>query len=854
MTTDWSRWHDIDAVFERLLDLPASEREAALLAMPLDGAVRSTVQALLAAAHDEAPLSVDLWSDPDEVREALDPSEQPEHIGPWRIVRLLGRGGMGSVYLAMRIGGTDEQLVALKVLRKGVDTSDVLRRFHDERRILAALRHPHIARLIEGGSTADGRPWLAMEYVDGVDAVTWCHTRAVPARDRVMLVRLLARAVDDAHRRLIVHRDIKPTNVLVTAEDLPKLLDFGIAKMLDHDEGGETTRAGSRLLTPRYAAPEQTRGEPVTTATDVFQLGTLLVELLAVNAVAVGKAKQRQPRALTGDLLRIVDKACHEDPDRRYRTAGAFADDLDRWFDARPVSARPDTLGYRTARFLQRHRWLAPTAMLVSLLTGGWVASIVGQNRAIAAERDVAKRQAARAEEVLQFVVELFRSPDPYTAGGAGKLPASVTVVEAMRMAAKRVRTELVELPDVRAELLGTITDVLLTLEDASALDVMALEAAREIAATRGDTSEAYARALVRVGRSYAAGGQTRAADSVLRAVVAHRMRHAGRLDGEAARALSHLGSLTMAKGASVEAITLLRRADSVFTARRDTRDAAEHLRTMAALGNVLVAVDSLERAAETYGRAHAAAEAWVGPHHPQVGVAQVNYGRVASKLGWHEEAARAFERGLAVLRSSLGPTATTTLSAMNNLANAHAEAGRYDSAANTLRTLVAQRRALAGGGPSEDLAASVQNLGVVDAQRGDTLSAMQRHSEAAALYREAKVDGPVPAFPLLSLGGLLLARGEYERAARTLQEARARLSQFLPASHVAVAVVECRLALSRLGLGNQGQVDNVRAALQRLATKQGAGYRRECADGLAAHFVRVGARGRADSLRRTKR
>ncbi len=834
--TDWSRWADIDALFEHALDCPPGERTAFVANAPADASVRASVLALIAASEDSSPLSAAIWRGPDDLREALDPLDGSATVGPWRILRPIGRGGMGTVYLAERTDGEVRQQVALKVLRRGLDTDDVLRRFRVERRALAALSHPHVARLIDGGSTIDGRPWLAMEYVEGVDAATWCRTAAPAVRERVALVRQIARAVEDAHRNLIVHRDIKPANVLVTKDGVPKLLDFGIAKMLDDGVDQARTRTGARLLTPRYAAPEQQQGAPVTTATDVYQLGTLLVEL--ATGVPFEQANARTgggDAALRGDLARIAAKALQEEPTRRYGTAGALADDLDRWLDGRPVSARPDTIMYRSAKFLQRHRWLGPSVALTLLLGGGWITSVIRQTAAIASERDAAQQQAARAEQVLAFVVDLFRSADPNAGQSHTGLPASMTVVDAMQLGADRVRRELDELPAVQAELLGTITDVLLTLESPEPIDSLARDALDRTERAWGDSSAAYARALVRLGRALAATGDVQGADSAYRAAIAHRRQHAGRLDTEAARAMSHLGSLKGDAGLLREAVTLLQGADSLFSTVGSPRDAADHLRTMAALGNVWSALDSLPAAADAYRRARTVAVRWVGPRHPQVGVAEVNLGGALSKQGHHAEAAQHFAAGLAVLRETLGPASTTTTAATNNLANALAAAGRLDDAATTHRQLIAQRRTMTGASAAADLAASVQNLAVVEAKRGDTTTALRLHREAAALYRDAGVQGAVSVFPLLSLGGLLLAQGSLTEAEAALAAAQVTLNRFLPASHVAVAVVECRLARSRVNRTPVARtIVTLRRAVARLQDASAVTFRHECEAALA--------------------
>ncbi len=333
-------------------------------------------------------------------------------IGPWRVLRRLGSGGMGDVHLATRDDGTYEQLVALKLVRADLDAPDLLERLRRERRVLARLVHPGIARLIDGGATPTGRPYLAMEFVDGKpldEAVA-----ALDPRDRVALLAEVCRAVASAHDEGVVHRDLKPSNILVTPEFAPKLLDFGIAKAVDGTAPDPTllTRTGERLLTPRYAAPEQLRGEDVTTATDVHALGVLLYESLTgrspfdeggrspreVEDAILARTPSRPSARLTGswgssrgDLDVVVMRALAKEPERRYPDAGALAADLERLLDGRPVLAQPDTVAYRVTSFVRRNRLLVGAVALVVL------ALTVGLLLALAANRD-AVRQAARAE------------------------------------------------------------------------------------------------------------------------------------------------------------------------------------------------------------------------------------------------------------------------------------------------------------------------------------------------------------------------------------------------------------------------------------------------------------------------
>jgi tetratricopeptide (TPR) repeat protein len=375
--------------------------------------------------------------DPELTRTTTQPVEGLEgsRVGPYRIVREQGRGGMGTVYLAVRADDEFQKRVALKVLRRGIDTEAIVERFRHERQILARLEHPFISALLDGGTTPDGRPYFAMEFVDGRPIDEYCDARQLDTTARLDLFRRICAAVQHAHQNLVIHCDIKPANVLVTAEGTPKLLDFGIAKLLTPGSGATLalTFDGSPLLTPEYASPEQVRGGAVTTATDVYSLGVLLYELLTGRrpyqlasrtpadvarvicdteperpSTAVTKAAerprtgdpQRLRRRLAGDLDNIVLKALSKDPARRYASVDQFSEDVRRHLAGLPVLARRDTVGYRVATFVRRHRTaVAAAALLLVALVGGIVAT--------AWQARIASRERARAEQRFDDVRRL---------------------------------------------------------------------------------------------------------------------------------------------------------------------------------------------------------------------------------------------------------------------------------------------------------------------------------------------------------------------------------------------------------------------------------------------------------------
>lgn len=430
-------------LFEAALEVDASQRADFLkAACEEDAALREEVEGLLSSL--EAAESQGIF--PSLLRMPPEPSLVDQKVGPYHVLSELGDGGMGVVYLAERADEQFQKRVALKVVKRGMDASHILNRFRQERQILAGLEHPHIARLLDGGVTTDGRPYFVMEYVDGVPITVYCDRKRLSIEERLRLFRQACAAVQYAHQNLVVHRDLKPSNVLVASDGGVKLVDFGIAKLLNADpsvQAAPLTSTGFQPMTPEYAAPEQVRGEVITTATDVYALGILLCELLTgrrpymlkshgrqeieraildeepkrpstivtprtepVRGIAgqqitpeeVSRARRTRPQALRrmlkDDLDNIVLMAIRKEPSRRYMSAAQLEDDLRRYLEQQPIAARPDTFVYRSAKFLRRHRMgvAAAGAMVISLLGG--LGAAVWQNRIAVAQRDLAVQTA----------------------------------------------------------------------------------------------------------------------------------------------------------------------------------------------------------------------------------------------------------------------------------------------------------------------------------------------------------------------------------------------------------------------------------------------------------------------------
>lgn len=503
MSTD--SFDRLERLFKAAQLHPPEEREAFLDAACADNpTLREELESLL-QADDEAEQDAflgDLAADvPSEILEAAsqEPTKQNQ-IGPYQILRTLGHGGMGDVFLAVR-EEPFKRYVALKVIRRGLDTQEVLQRFSMERQILASLNHSHISRLLDGGVTHEGLPYFAMEYVDGLPLTRYCDQRRLTLNQRLALFQTVCQAVHFAHQNLVIHRDLKPTNILVTKDGTVKLLDFGIAKLLNPHLSQVTlpvTRTEVRMMTPEYASPEQVRGEAMTTASDIYSLGVILYELLTghrpyqlnkrssaeiakvvceqdperpstmvtktepvrerdgttrdVTPALVGEARgvapERLQRRLRGDLDNIVMMALRKEPGRRYSTVEQFSQDVENYLQGRPVIAHRDSRSYRAKKFVQRHRIETLAAAIIALLLISFSTFTAIQSGQVARERDEKELEAQKAEQISSFLLDMFASANPSMA------PRDTMMVrDWLEAGATRIETELSDQPEIQASL-----------------------------------------------------------------------------------------------------------------------------------------------------------------------------------------------------------------------------------------------------------------------------------------------------------------------------------------------------------------------------------------------------------------
>ncbi len=651
---------------------------------------------------------------------------QPERIGPYRVLQTIGEGGMGVVYEAEQSRPVRRR-VAIKVVKAGMDTRQVVARFETERQALAVMKHPHIAHMLDAGATEDGRPYFVMERVHGEPITDYCDRHRLTTRERVRLFLQAASAVQHAHQKGVVHRDLKPSNMLVEVADgrpVLKIIDFGIAKAVGVGltDAPFVTQLGQIVGTPAYMSPEQAEGSEldVDTRTDIYSLGVVLYELLAgalpfdrgmfarpdfvfqyllrdtdaptpsarfaslaETQLTVARNRRTEVRALRrelrGDLDWIVMKAMEKDRTRRYETPQAFGHDLERYLDCEPVEARPPTMTYRTSRFVRRHRLaVASAAAIATLLVGGSVALSV-QAANLARERDT-------AQEMASFLENLFEATDPY----AGERRDTLNISQFVRLGAERVRSDLTGRPEVQA------------------------------------------RMYVVLGKVFRNLGRYDESRPLLTDALALYEKAGGPDSSEAVGTQEILGFLERDMGdAKSSAATL----EAVVAARRETGTARELGTALLGLGNARQDLGEFDAAEAAYQEALTTFESDLGPDADKTMQALNNLATVRVRKGDYAGAEPAFRRALEAGRRSLGPDHPNTLSFANNLAFVLQDLNRLDEAEALYRDNLERVRARFEA-PSPEIARVLNNLGSVLLEEGDATHAEAYLGEALEMRR----------------------------------------------------------------------------------------------------------------------
>ncbi len=811
-------WRRAREIFESLLDLPTGERERRLRqATAGDTALIEEVRSLL-VAHDASPgfLETPFAQLVDREDSApADPSlaELPQSVGHYRIERLLGRGGMGSVFLASRDDDEYRGLVAIKILRHDLANEELARRFRSERQILADLAHPNVARLLDGGSTEDGRPYLVMEYIEGKPIGRFCTEHRLCVADRLELLRKVCGAVHAAHQRLVVHRDLKPGNILVDRNGEPKLLDFGIAKPLRQQYWAATlaaTAPGLAPMTLEYASPEQLRNQPITTASDIYSLGVVLYELLAgrrpfrfadqpldhflaevceaepappstaIDSAAVATEPRQLKRQLAGDLDNIVLMALRKDPQRRYSSATALARDLERHGEGRPVTARPDTFTYRTGKFVRRHRWAVAATGAAALAFLAFTVALFFQQR-------LTLRQKARAEEVTVFLTDLFKYADPERARGE-----TITVREVLDRGARDVEERLDDSSLLKAELRGTFSRVYQHLGLFDRAAPLAEGAYALNLKLQGDSAAATAASRQLLADLDHERGDYQAAEQRYRQSLA-----ALGPKGDAKRIETGLAGLTRAvwfQGRQAEAEELqlqaLELAQELYGPLHERVAANQHQ-----LAELMRERSAYDEAETHYLRALDIYRDLYGKRHPEIARLLSNLGLLEQERGALDAAEARYREAVAMRRSIYGDRHPAVAETAHSLADVLRTLNQLDEAEELCREALAIRRQ--GYGENHPLVAhSINLLGLIIKGRGRPGEAAQLHRQALAMWLESlDADHPWVAAAHNNLASALQASGERPSAREHYEAALTIYRQIYGDSHMQVATVLNNLA-----------------------------------------------------------
>jgi eukaryotic-like serine/threonine-protein kinase len=860
-----NRWLRIEFLFYAALELEPDARPA-FLDENCDGdsELRREVESLL---HSSGK-TLGFIADP--VQDAVQGIAEEEafsgkRIGAYQILRVLGEGGMGKVYLAARADDVYKKQVAIKTVQGGTRQGGArLLRFQSERQILANLDYPNIARLLDGGITEENVSYLVMEYVNGERVDDYCRQHKLGTEQRLQLFCTICAAVEYAHKNLVVHRDLKPANILVTDEGVPKLLDFGIAKLLNPESGEVVqTLTSERMMTPDYASPEQVRGEQVTTATDVYALGVLLYELLAgkrpfqldttsafemariiceqdptppsvASAANPNLAAPDAARTLRGDLDNIVLMAMRKEPARRYVSVGALADDIKAYLTGYPVQARTDTWKYRSGKFVRRHKAAAAAAAMVTL-------ALIGFSIGMGLLAKRATRERLTAQRESQFLEGIFEAATPDRARGQ-----QITARELLDQGAKRVDRELAGDPALQGTMLFNIGRAYISLglyDQGEPLLARAYELRKKsLGAENLDVAETlsfWAEAL-------RLQGQFTKAEPLFRQALAIRQRRLGDHSSDVLDSLASLGECLYLENRDADAEPVLRRAlalDHELNTDSGTRnylalllerkgsypEALQLLRESVDMQRQIAGADSPTFAVSLHNLAGALIDAGnlseaetterqaldlrrklLGNQHPDLAYPLNNLGFILLEKGDWQGAEPVLRENLELLRKTLGEKSARFATGLNNWARLLQAKGNYDQAEATFKQAL-EILTQASGPASWSVAKVTGNLGLLQFDRGDYAGAERYDREALDMdHKLGGEENPQAATALINLAEDRVFQGDPASAEPLLRQALAIRKKQLPVGHPSIVATEVRLGEALTAEGRATEAESV--------------------------------------------
>jgi len=820
---DSARWHQIQSLFHDAADLPHSEQGAFLeAACGGDKELIVEVRAMLdqdASGHSLLNRNIANIAQ-ETLAEAAPASPVPKEFGPYRILKLLGEGGMGVVYLAERRDlGTQ---VAVKILRDAWLSPARRERFASEQRTLAQLNHPSIARLYDADTLDDGTPWFVMEYVDGIPLTQYCREHECSVEQRLQLFRSVCEAVQHAHANAVIHRDLKPSNILVKSDGSVRLLDFGIAKQLESlDLQVDQTMTGLRLMTPAYASPEQIRGDRIGISTDVYSLGVILYELLtgqppfdlsgltpaeaatiitdhepgkpsaAVKPTTDSEASSHLPsvsKTAWADLDVLCLSAMHKDPGRRYRSVEALIRDIEHYLKGEPLEARPDTLRYRTAKFVRRNRRVvAATAMAFALIVG----LVTFFTLRLAKARDTALAEAARTLRIQQFMANLFQGGD--AAAGPSDSLRVITIVDRGVQEAKTLDRD----PNVQAELyqnLGSIYQKLGKFEQADSLLRSALDQRKSLF---GADSPEVAESLTALGLLRSDEAHLEEAEQLVRQGLEMAKRHLPPNHPAIAKATLAFGKVLAQRGSYDKAIEALNEAVRLQSA--PGLAPADLATSLSALADAHYSAGHYDICTSLYRRVLEMHRQIYGERHPLVADDLGSLGAVQRDLGFYGEAEKLDRQALGIAQSYYGNNHPKTAARLTALAESLTYQNKYDEAVSALeQALAIQERVYGAEHPS--VAETLNELGNVASMRDHLDEAEARFRRAADIYRAVYGDHHyLVAIALSNVAGIIYDKKDYPRAEQLFRDVIRRYQETLPADNVNLAIAHVKLGRTLL-------------------------------------------------------
>ena len=811
---------DIDVLFCEMLDLTDDERTIELDRVAEQNMeLASNVRALFAmGTKAEAILDAPATDARDSLYEKIaegwaerkkdEDVRIGEQVGPYTLAAVIGRGARSTVYKGTREGEEWHQQVAIKILRRGIDTDDVIARFHLERQILARLVHPGIAAILDVGVTGDGLPYFAMEQIEGNPVSDYCTKNDLTIRARLTLFLQIAGIVSFAHRHLVIHRDIKPSNILVDADGKATLLDFGISKVLNPDEADTPsvyTRTDVRPLTPDYAAPEQVAGEAITTATDIYQLGVLLGKMLTGD-IPQGKNGEANEdlNKLPADLQIIISKAMRIEPEHRYIAVHDLMEDIKRYLDDLPILARAPTLMYRTQKFIQRRRWALPVGVLSTIGVIAYMVMMTIYADRLQVQRDLKATEAARADEIKLFLVDFMRAPDPYEGEGF-----DVTMQQALANAAANAEAELSDRPELQAEIFATLAEVYGNLDLYSDAAKNWEKNTKIMLAIKPDSLDwfkgrrEYAYAMFRTEQKDIAIAEL---DNTILALEAHQPVPLVDL----AITLIYRAEIESEIGNMDQAVAMLK---SAVERSRQAGSVGEHqlATALGTLGLVYSNKGEREAALEALNEAITINTKLHGQNSLPVTQTRMSYGDTLIQLGRFEEAGDIYEQAGTIFSELLGPAHKETLTAESNVGYVFNRLKKHAEAEVIYRDILQRRREKYGDKPNMSVAISLINLAT-------SLSYLDRNQDAADALIEGRaimVDNVAPghfrlAFPDMTLAHIYEVLGDFDAMEMVARRALSILEPSMKRGTPVREVAQCRLggALIQQGKKTEGHAE----------------------------------------------